>query len=56
MVTTSSSALVVMVPSVTFSLSDDQFQDPGAASNQFDHIFMRRLGDIDVIDGEDVVS
>lgn len=56
MVTTSSRALVVMVPPVTFSLSDDQFQDTGAASNEFNHIFVGRLWDIDVIDGQDVVS
>lgn len=57
-VAASSRALLVLVvvPPVALSLRCHQFQHARAAPDQFDHVLVGRLRDVDVVDGQDVVS
>ncbi|TNN35432.1 hypothetical protein EYF80_054409 [Liparis tanakae] len=48
--------LMVVLPPVTLHFGDDQLQDAGAAPDQLDHVLVRRLRHVGVVDGEDAVA
>ena len=54
--TGASSAAMVTATTVTLPLGDHKVKDASATANELDHVFVGRLGDVDVIDGQDVVA